>query len=72
MGLFSNLRFAATIDKGADWIVSSGPTDIQMSSVPWLDQTDKICTLLLKKIKTGVNYTALIFQITEIMKIIKN
>lgn len=48
---FTNLRFAATIDKSADWIVSSGPTNIQVSSVPWLDQTDKICTLLLKKQK---------------------
>lgn len=33
----SNLRFASAVDKGADWIVSSCPTDVQVSPVPWLN-----------------------------------
>lgn len=43
-----NLRFASTVDKGTDWIVSSCATDIQLSAVPRLDQTDEVCTLLLE------------------------
>lgn len=43
-----NLRFASTVDKGTDWIVSSCPTDVQLSPVPWLDETDEVCTLLLE------------------------
>lgn len=33
----SNLRFASAVDKGADRIVSSCPTDVQVSPVPWLN-----------------------------------
>lgn len=44
----SNLRFASTVDKGADWVVSSCSTDIQVSPVPRLNQTNEVCTLLLE------------------------
>lgn len=43
-----NLRFASAVDKGADWIVSSCATDVQLSPVPRLDQTDEVGTLLLE------------------------
>lgn len=43
-----NLRFASAVDKGTDWIVSSCPTNIKLSPVPRLDQTNEVCTLLLE------------------------
>lgn len=45
---YPNLRFAPAVDKGTDWIVGSCPTDVELSPVPWLHQTDKVCTLLLE------------------------
>lgn len=42
------LRFASTVDKGTDWIVSSCPADVQLGPVPWLDQADEVRTFLLE------------------------
>lgn len=47
--LEADLRLVSSVNKGTDWIVGSGPTDVQLSAIPRLDQTDEVCTLLLKQ-----------------------
>lgn len=44
----SNLGFASTVDKSAHWIISACPTDVQMGSIPRFNETNEVCTLVLK------------------------
>lgn len=44
----ADLRFAAAVDKGADRVVGSGPTDVQLRAVPRLNQADEVGALVLE------------------------
>lgn len=44
----ADLRFAAAVDEGADRVVGSRPTDVQLGAVPRLDQADEVGALVLE------------------------
>lgn len=44
----ANLRSASAVDEGADWVVSSRSTDVQLSPVPGLDESNEVCTFVLE------------------------
>lgn len=44
----ADLRLAAAVDEGADRVVGSRPTDVQLRAVPRLDQPDEVGALVLE------------------------
>lgn len=44
----SYLGFVSTVGKGTHWIVSACSTDVQMGSIPRFNETNEVCTFVLK------------------------